>query len=400
MFRILTITRLFPNSVFPLLGNFILNRLEALSRLGHEVKVVSPIPFLPPFVSYGTYGRWRNIPKMDTIRGIEVHYPRFPAIPRMIRFHGHGYALGIQRTIKRLIGTFNPDLVDVHYLYPDACGAARIIGPHSLPLVCTARGSDVKYFGRIPAIRDQIRKALESVDQVHAVSKDLAENMKSLGLYHGHVKVIRNGVDPEVFHPMSRIRARRKLGLPESGCLAVCVAHLVDEHRQDLLVDALHRKETPKDISLLLIGDGDLQGSLRRKIDHYGLKERVRMVGEVPNRNVPEWLAASNFSVLMSRREGCPNIVLESSACGIPCLLTDLPEMREMVQCGHDGVLVSPNARDLAKAFSYMARNSSGPAVPPKRKPRTWEDVSLNLTSAFANLTSKHETPRSMAYTC
>ncbi len=338
--RILTITRIFPNRTDPMFGTFILDRVKAMAGQGHEVHVVAPVPYVPPGPVPLRHRPLRSVPSVEDIDGFRVDHPRFIAVPKVGRLHARSYARGIEATVRRLVETFQPDILDGNYLYPDACGVAQVARRLGLPHVCTARGSDVTYFGRRRPFRNRMRRALAGAAEVHAVSEDLAREMRDRGIHGGEIRVIRNGVDPERFHPGDRAAARRRLGLPPSRSLGICVAHLVREHRHDLLIRALRHPDAPRDLQLLLVGHGDRRGRLERITAALHLEDRVRFVGPVAHGEIPEWLNASDFSILLSERSGCPNIVLESSACGIPCLLSDIQAMREMVDLGHPGRLV------------------------------------------------------------
>jgi len=145
--RILTITGLFPNSSNPLLGTFMLDRVKAIAMAGHEVRVIAPVRYVPPGPLPQRYRSLRFVPHRERIDGLDVEHPRFLAIPRAGRTHDQAYARGIRRTLRRMVLHWKPDILDVNYLFPDACGVSRVARDLSLPFVCTARGSDVKWRG-------------------------------------------------------------------------------------------------------------------------------------------------------------------------------------------------------------------------------------------------------------
>jgi glycosyltransferase involved in cell wall biosynthesis len=382
--RILTISSLFPRATAPHHGVFVFQRMEAVARAGAEVRVVAPLPWVPPGPVPRSYASVRSVPATDQIGSLAVNYPRYFMLPKLgMRGQARSYSGAVRRALTAVLRQFTPDLLDVHYLYPDACGVALAARRVGIPYVCSARGSDVKLVARIPWARERIRQALAGAAGVIAVSHDLAEEMRGLDLCRGTVRVIPNGIDPEKFYRRNRDEARRELGLPLGGRIAVSVANLVSEHGQRTLVRAMARPEAPRDLTLLLVGDGPDADALRRLVTDLGLEQRVRLVGPQPHARVPLWFSAADFSVLLSDREGCPNVVLESLACGVPCLASDLPEMQEVIRDPSEGLLVSRSERDLARAFAGMNERASRPL---DREPRTWRDVASEVLEYLAEV--------------
>jgi hypothetical protein len=71
--------------------------------------------------------------------------------------------------------------------------------------------------------------------------------------------------------------------------------------------------------------------------------------------------------------------VLESLACGTPCLAGDLPEMREAIASRTEGVLVPRTPSALARGMMMMLAAYAGPP----RTPRTWAEVGRDVLAYF-----------------
>ncbi|MGH7163729.1 MAG: glycosyltransferase, partial [Planctomycetota bacterium] len=392
--RLLTITSLFPNAVMPTQGIFIHQRMRAVAAKGAQVRVIAPVPFVPPLPVPRAYARWRAVPREEEIGGLRVLHPRYPLIPKVgMALHAWGYARGIAAAARAEAERFRPQLVDVHYLYPDACAAATVARALKLPYVCSARGSDVKLLARFPSIRRRIVRALEGAAAVVAVSHDLAREMRALALTERPVHVIPNGVDPERFRPRPKAEARRDLGLPAAGRIAVCVANLREEHGQSLLVRAMARPGTPPNLRVYLVGDGPDEASLRHLVASLGVDDRVVLAGRVDHDRVALWFSAADVSVLLSDREGCPNVVLESLACGTPCIGSDLPEMREVIPGPPQGRTVSRDPDAVAAALAGAVERPPGEAHGLSVAARTWGDVADEVLACFREALSQE--PRS-----
>ena len=304
-------------------------------------------------------------------------------------FQDRAYASAIRGAVREEAERHRPDVIDVHYLYPDMCAVARVAGELGLPFIASARGSDVKRLGKIPAIARRIRVGLKGARGIVAMSRDLADAMR--GLTDGDVKVIPNGVDPALFRPRDRAEARRALGLPPEGRRVVCVGKIDDVHGQALLLEALAHKDAPRDVVLDFVGGGDA-AALRRRAEALGIQGRVLLAGAVPPEQVPLWFAAADASAHPGRWAGSPNAVLESLACGTPCLAADLPEMREAIPTRAEGLLVARTPAGFARGLEAILAARTGTPRPP----RTWSDVGRDVLSYFEERSGK---PRDAAAT-
>ncbi|MHC4819177.1 MAG: glycosyltransferase [Planctomycetota bacterium] len=389
--RCLAVTSLFPSASQPTHGVFVLQRLQALAHRGADVRVLAPVPYVPPGPVPARYAELRSIPRADEIGGLSVRYPRYAMIPKIsMNAQAWSYARGITGAVRQAIRTWQPHLLDAHYLYPDACAVGRVARRFGIPYVCSARGSDVKLLARFPRIRRQIQTALQGAAAVIAVSNDLADEMRSLGLTDGSIHVIPNGVDRALFRPRSRAEARRELGLPEDRRLIVCVAHLVGEHGHALLVRGLAHEDAPRDVDLYLIGGGPERPRVEALVRSLGLEDRVHLLGPVEHRRVPAWYSAADASALISDREGCPNVVLESLACGTPCVGSDLPEMREVIVSPRQGTLVPRTPAGVAQGMAEIVAGT-WPVEDLTAEPRTWDDVARKVETCFGKSVRRPE---------
>ncbi|MHC4134516.1 MAG: glycosyltransferase [Planctomycetota bacterium] len=378
--RILTITNLFPSSSAPTAGVFIRERIKAVVARGVEVRVIAPVPYVPPGPVPARYRRIRATPEADEVDGVSVRYPRYLVIPKAgTRFQAWAYARGLRDVLRSEIEGFRPDILDAHYLYPDACGVARAAREFDVPYACTARGSDVHVLGCVPSVHRQIRAALAGAAAVIAVSRALATAMRDLKLCDGPIEVVANGVDRSRFHPRPRAEARKALDLDGAGRFVVCVGHLAPVYRQELLLRALAHADAPADLSVRFLGEGADRARLEALALALGVRGRVVFEGTVPHERIPLWFAASNGSVQLNRSAGSPNAVLESVACGLPVLASAIPAMREALQAPEQGMLVEPRPEAVARGLARLVASGTIPGG----SVRSWDDVAGEILQHF-----------------
>ena len=89
-------------------------------------------------------------------------------------------------------------------------------------------------------------------------------------------------------------------------------------------------------IRLVVAGDGPLAASLQRQAGGLGIADRLSMIGHVPHTDLPALYSAADLLCVPSRSEGCPNVVLESLACGTPVVGSQVGAIPDLVtsDCG------------------------------------------------------------------
>jgi glycosyltransferase involved in cell wall biosynthesis len=237
-------------------------------------------------------------------------------------------------------------LIDAHYLYPDGVAAVQLGRRLGVPVVLTARGSDVNVLARVAAPRRMIVGAIRGAARVVAVSEALRIELVHLGAEESRISVLRNGVDLDVFRPAASAtpaRARKRLLL---------VGHLKEGKGHRLAIDAMAELA---DAELVIVGDGPLRDDLERYARERGVQERVRFAGRVAHAELPRFYNDADVLVLASEREGMPNVVLEALACGTPVVATAVGGIPEVLTDPVAGVLMtSRSPRALVTAVEQL----------------------------------------------
>ncbi len=400
--NILIFTSLWPNAEQPGFGLFVKHRVAAMSRLdGVNIRVVAPVSYFPKkFQSQNFWPEhWRRtarIPEREIIAGIETFHPRHLVTPKIgMSFYGRWMADGAEATVRQLHAEQPIDLIDAHYVYPDGYAAMLLAERLKLPVVITARGTDINLFSRMPLIRPLIRNALARADGVMVVSEALKRRIIELGVEENKIAVIRNGVDREVFYPRNQTEARRKLGLDLQSRIIVSVAALVPLKGVDRLIDAMalmRNSMWDANAKLYVIGEGPQRAALESRIARHGLADRAFLVGQRPQSELAEWYSAADLFCLASHREGCPNVVIEAMACGLPVVASDVGGVGELISKQNYGcALPSPSADKFAEAImAALSANWDRGEIARGGAARSWADVANEVISYCALRASNH----------
>ncbi len=374
--RLLTFSTLYPNAARPNHGVFVENRLRHLVASGEAAStVVAPVPYFPSRARvFGDWALNARAPAREERHGLIVHHPRFPVIPRLGMSAAPWLLYRAVLPFLRRLMEEGPgvDAIDAHYVYPDGVAAVWLGRQLGLPVVITARGTDVNFIPRHAVPRRLIQGALTEAAALVAVSAALKEAMVALGAAEPKVTVLRNGVDTRLFcPPADRPALRARLGLNCPTLLSV--GHLIERKGHDLVIRAL---AALPGCELLIVGEGPEKPRLEALIAELGVGPRVHLLGARPHDQMAEFYGAADALILASSREGWANVLLEAMACGTPVVATDIWGNPEVVRTPEAGVIVPRTVDALAAGARDLL------AAPPARA----------ATREYAERFSWHET--------
>jgi teichuronic acid biosynthesis glycosyltransferase TuaC len=386
--KILTFTSLFPNRAKPDFGAFIYQRTAHLAaRQGNLLQVLAPIPYFPSWLRAKRWRTFSEIPAEETVGTLSVSHPRYPLLPMVMPLHGWLIFLGCLSAARRLHRRFAFDCIDAHYVYPDGFAAVLLGKTLGIPVVVSARGTDINVFPNFPTIRPQIHWALLQSSGIIAVSAALKSKMVEIGVPADKIKVIGNGVDLQRFHDVDKIEARRQLGIPEQAPVILSVGSLVPVKSHNLLISAIAEiSSRNQDLLLYIVGEGPERPRLEADILSRGLEKRIFLPGNRPNQELALWFNAADISCLASSREGWPNVISESIACGTPVVATRVGGVPEIVTSPELGVLVEPNAQALAEGIELaLDRKWDRQTLLRTAESRTWGVVAEEVERYIAS---------------
>jgi glycosyltransferase involved in cell wall biosynthesis len=163
------------------------------------------------------------------------------------------------------------------------------------------------------------RFSLRRFDGVIAVSEPLGAELLRAGLRGDRLSVIANAfVLPTT--SLDRAGARHALGLPEEQLIGAWIGRLSLEKGPDVLVESLADPTFPRELTVLVIGDGPERARLERLSVELGLGARLRFCG--PREEVARLFPAFDVLIQSSRTEGTPMVLLEAMAANVPIVAT------------------------------------------------------------------------------
>ncbi len=311
--RILLVTQMWPSADEPDLGSFLVPVVRGLEARGNDVEVVA----------------------ISARGGSRSKYLR------------------LTRAAVAAARRRRPDVVFTHFLFPaGAAGAvaARLAG---VPFVVMAHGQDVANLGAIPGVTAATRWVVARADAVIANSRWLADRLSDrIPAAASKLTVADCGVDLEAFSPRAAGPARAKLGWEGEGPALLCVGSLIERKNVVALAEAFASLGSGR---LAFVGDGPLRERLEGR-------PGVRIVGRVPQSDVPAWIAACDVLCQPSLIEPFGQATLEAMAMERSVLATEIGGPPEFVTPAA-GVLVPP--RDQEALVAGLERAAALPAPNP-----------------------------------
>ena len=240
------------------------------------------------FVASGRAGEVGHVVKNQgeslTEAGIEVVY--FLVHPGFT-----GYIMAIPRLRNATKGG-QYDLVHAHYSL--SAFTATLAGCR--PLIVSLMGSDIFMSGIARVMIRGLHRRRWSATVVK--TRQMAEVLKIKS-----APVIPNGVDLDRFRPIPMDEARKQIGYPPDKKIVILISMPNRPVKNvELATEAVRELRDPN--------------------------VEFRVVGCVPNEEIPYYLNAADVMILTSKWEGSANVIKEAMACNCPVVSTDVGDVR------------------------------------------------------------------------
>lgn len=260
--------------------------------------------------------------------------------------------------LREVLCRHDPDLVQAHSLptwgrYATLC-AER-------PVALTAWGSDL--YLADGAARAQADQALWEADAVIARSRHMERAMLARGVPAERIHHAQLGVDLERFSPASpaqREQLREELGLPP-GPVVLSFRAGTELYNLDVAIAAfrLLRERVPDATLVLVTGDAPLAQRVAASLNGDGPSDGIVRVGRIAHVEMGRFMRAATVGVSIPMSDGSPNSVWEALACGLPLVLSDLPQVAERVGGSGAARLLAPAPAAVAEALHDVVTRPS-----------------------------------------
>jgi teichuronic acid biosynthesis glycosyltransferase TuaC len=322
------------------------------------------------------------VEEAEVIDGLKVFHPRYFLVPGIsMPLHGFLIFVSCFLLVRRLHQQKGFDYIDSHFVYPDGFAAVLLGKALGIRVAVSARGTDINVYPEKPLVRSLIQWTLKNSAKLIAVSGALKARIELLGSVGSKCRVIPNGIDADRFHRKDKLSSKRALGMSETSKVIIAVGSLIEPKGHQLLIAAVANvAQTIPGLRLFILGEGEYRSALTELIREKRLEESVTLVGNKPNEELAAWYSAADLTCLMSSREGWPNALSESLACGTPILATKVGGIPEIVDSNELGLLTERDVPSIVSALKKcLSKNWNNDEIERQGRARSWDAVAAEV---------------------
>lgn len=227
------------------------------------------------------------------------------------------------------------------------------------------RDAAARQTDRYVLAREAETRCMRAADAVVTLGQVMKREIESRGIAASSVTVIPNAVDDAFLAPLPPQQpARLRYGATDDDVVVGAVSTLYRFEGLEVLVRAVRLlRARGSKVRLLLVGDGEQAGTLRRLVDELGIGDVTSMPGRIPHARVREVYAALDVFVVPRTDDRVCHLVtplkpVEAMASSLPVVASDVGGLRELVTHDQTGLLVPPEDPErLADALEQLVQD-------------------------------------------
>ena len=282
---------------------------------------------------------------------------------KVIRFNEFGRVICVPALAKKAATMLSPamvrwlrrhaaeyDIIHIHHPDPMAALALRLSGYRGR--VILHWHSDILSQKFLLAFYRPLQSWLiRRADKIVGTTPVYVQESPALQGVQDKVCCVPIGIQPLHFKENAALAMRNRY---PSKKIVLSLGRLIPYKGYSTLIDAAALLD--EDYQVLIGGMGPLEGELLEQIDALGISERVKLLGYVPDEELPALFGACDVFVLSSvmKTEAFGIVQIEAMSCGKPVVATRIPEsgVAWVNEDGVSGLNVEPgNAEALAEAI-------------------------------------------------
>ena len=300
-----------------------------------------------------------------------------------------GKLLALVMDFKRLLRDLKPDLVHAGPI--QTCAFIAVLAGAS-PLLTMSWGFD---------LMDDVHKnkwwewvtryVLRRTDFFTSDANVTKDKAVAYGMNSEKTIVFPWGVDLEHFSNKKEERGRKE------GFILFCNRSWESRYGVDVLARAFVKvAQQREDVRLILLGGGSQGASIRKILQSGGAEEFITFGGQISQTDLPRWYHMADLYISPSHVDGSSVSLMEALACGLPCLVSDIPANKEWVFENENGWLFRDGDADhlAEKILAAMNQREKLPEIgrsgrSEAEKRADWKKNAEALMNVYRSLVQK-----------
>jgi len=356
--KILFIARIYPNK-YSDDGRVIHSQAMELIKKGVEVKVISPLPIVPKFISHkkSLWRQYRKITFIEKNESVEVYHPKYVKVPDKItngfikKISEFSFINTILNTIEKNLKEFDFDVVHIHMTYLDGVVLHKLKRNYDVPVIVSSRRSDFSKSKDSHRIHKLTKNIYSEANQIIVPSIPLKNKLKNHFNYTG--KYVGNGIYTK---DMDNVTINDNDIDFIDNFVILSVSNLISLKGIDdnLRAISLLKKKIPN-ILYLIVGDGPEKKYLRKLADSLDINKNVKFLGGLEHKNAMYYMKRCDVFSLPSKKETFGLVYLEALYYNKPIILCEEEGIAGSVKHNEEAILVPKNSpSSIAKYISKL----------------------------------------------
>lgn len=324
-------------------------------------EIRSPVRYLPEYLHDEPWRVFRAFIRAQVLPGYWRALPTFlrdlwrePDLHRLRRI---GQALV-------LVTEIDPDIawLHAHFIHTPASVTQYASLMTGLGWSCSAHAKDIW-----TTPDDELKRKLDAMAWAVTCTRTGYFKLQSLASNPHKVHLSYHGLDLSRFGRFPGGHSMRDGLEPSDPVVILSVGRAVAKKGYDVLLAALAKLPPGLSWRFVHVGGGELLKPLKEKATALGIAGRIEWLGSQAQEDVLACYRGADLFALACRiaddgdRDGLPNVLVEASSQGLPCISTRVSGVTELLEDGVTGLVVEPDDPDALAAA--LARAISDPAL-------------------------------------
>lgn len=299
------------------------------------------------------------------------------------------------------------DLIHSHYWISGQVGrwaqrrwqAPHMMMFHTLGAVKNTTGVGSKE----PLLRIKTERQL--VAHCHRIIAATAREKTELAKFYNaepqKMSVVPCGVNMELFRPVDKADARKRLGFQDKEKIVLYVGRFAALKGIDRLLKAMTHLGDLRDLKLVIIG-GDGAGApefieFQRLSSELDINDKILFAGRLEQEELPQYYSAADLLAVPSYHESFGLVALEALACGTPVVAAEVGAMDSVISQGKTGcVVVDSRPSVFARAIRDFVSKPPGEiesvdSIRASVRQFNWSDVADTMIAEYGSLLAEHK---------
>lgn len=252
------------------------------------------------------------------------------------------------------------EIINTHFAIPSGPTGYVLSKLFRLPNVLSIHGGDIFDPSKplsphnTPILKETVQTMINKADRVVAQSSDTKRNARAYYNINRQIDIIPLGIKK----PSYERKCRTDFDLDPANIIFCTIGRLIKRKNIDDSLTILSQLKNRYRFNFFIVGEGPERYHIENLIDHLGLKQKVRLLGNISDEEKFQILNISDFYISTALHEGFGLVFLEAMECGLPIICYDKGGQNDFLANEKTGYIVKLGDKDkFAECIEILIDN-------------------------------------------